>query len=370
MSETPILNLLLQYSTRATSDPRDRVYSLLGLAGDTDRMALQPDYSTSNEARELFIKTAIHVIQTDEQAIELLHYASPLSNEKLLLDAPCGSPGQLELLNRFKSLIEGLGTAIDGVDITIPSWVPQWEPSVRISLTGMGFRAAGDSKPAIQVTHYERGHPVRIRGVRLGNISMVASVDFFDLIHVLNLKSSRGCGISKNYSKIFTPYPTGERFSDILRRTLLCDSILGSPPQRARDTYKMEFRLFGLYLRAMSLPSFLGFWNTRRTTLAPIKLLANFLASIGAMSKGRQLAIIEQRWLAMVPIEAYQTEDIVVIFFGAGTPFVLRPIGTNCHQLLGSCYVHGVMDGELVKPHDTPEEVNIDDLPQQDFVIF
>jgi hypothetical protein len=57
-------------------------------------------------------------------------------------------------------------------------------------------------------------------------------------------------------------------------------------------------------------------------------------------------------------------------FFGAGTQFVLRLIGTNRYQLLGSCYVHGAMDGELVKPHDTPEEVNIDDLLQQDFKIF
>jgi hypothetical protein len=204
---------LLQHSTRGASDSRDKVYLLLGLARDTYRMALRPDYSTSNEARDVFMKTAIHIIRTDEEAIGMLHYASPLSNEKLLSDAPRGPPRQLEVPNTLKffdSRFERLVTAMGGVDATTPSWVPQWEPSVTVSLTGMGFRCAGDSRPMIQVTQYERCHQIKIRGVSLGNISMVASADLRDLIHVLNLQSSRGT--SKNYSKIFTPYPTGEAF--------------------------------------------------------------------------------------------------------------------------------------------------------------
>jgi hypothetical protein len=42
-----------------------------------------------------------------------------------------------------------------------------------------------------------------------------------------------------------------------------------------------------------------------------MKRFARYLTNVIIMSKGKQLAIIGQRWLAMVPIEAYQTEDIV-----------------------------------------------------------
>jgi hypothetical protein len=42
--------------------------------------------------------------------------------------------------------------------------------------------------------------------------------------------------------------------------------------------------------------------------------------------------------------------DEVWVLFGGDTPFILRPSVTDpgCHQLIGSCYVHGLMDGEAM----------------------
>jgi hypothetical protein len=37
------------------------------------------------------------------------------------------------------------------------------------------------------------------------------------------------------------------------------------------------------------------------------------------------------------------------VFLGARTPFVLRSLAdTEEFQFVGACYVHGVMDGELI----------------------
>lgn len=41
--------------------------------------------------------------------------------------------------------------------------------------------------------------------------------------------------------------------------------------------------------------------------------------------------------------------DLVALFMGMRTPFVIRPVaGTDEFQVIGPCYIHGIMDGELV----------------------
>lgn len=45
--------------------------------------------------------------------------------------------------------------------------------------------------------------------------------------------------------------------------------------------------------------------------------------------------------------------DLVVVLFGSGLPFVIRPqqhrSGQSRYFIIGHCYVYGVMDGEFVE---------------------
>ena len=55
-------------------------------------------------------------------------------------------------------------------------------------------------------------------------------------------------------------------------------------------------------------------------------------------------------YVGMVPITA-QVDDHVIMIPGARVPYLVRPVpGTSdpvrCH-LVGECYVHGIMKGEL-----------------------
>jgi hypothetical protein len=52
--------------------------------------------------------------------------------------------------------------------------------------------------------------------------------------------------------------------------------------------------------------------------------------------------------------------DIVCVLFGGQTPFVLRPSPGDKYELIGPCYVHGVMDGEVMQM----------DLEDEDFVFI
>ena len=61
--------------------------------------------------------------------------------------------------------------------------------------------------------------------------------------------------------------------------------------------------------------------------------------------------------------------DQVVVLHGASMPFILRPLGqrpggnlpanppSRCYPLVGSCYVNGMMDGEVFDRHDVTEQI-------------
>ncbi|KAI3535435.1 hypothetical protein CSPX01_11389 [Colletotrichum filicis] len=103
---------------------------------------------------------------------------------------------------------------------------------------------------------------------------------------------------------------------------------------------------------------------------------------------------LDHHYMGTVPWNA-QVEDYVVLLEGLRTPFVLRKVLNDIEsgsadefQIIGDCYVHGIMDGELLRPIDSlkgrlkAEQVGVDAkgeeyaveglegyLPFQDFVI-
>lgn len=51
------------------------------------------------------------------------------------------------------------------------------------------------------------------------------------------------------------------------------------------------------------------------------------------------------------------TGDVVVVIYGARTPFVIRGVGGDRYQLIGDCYVHGIMDGEFLKTNPETKDI-------------
>jgi len=73
--DTSIANLLQQFQGRAATNFRDRVYSLLGLASRRDQNVIQPDYSESDTLSKLFYTVACHIVDCDENPLQMLYYA-------------------------------------------------------------------------------------------------------------------------------------------------------------------------------------------------------------------------------------------------------------------------------------------------------
>ncbi len=75
----------------------------------------------------------------------------------------------------------------------------------------------------------------------------------------------------------------------------------------------------------------------------------------------RRFMITKSGYIGLVP-ELTREDDVICVLFGCDTPLVLRPVG-DYYTLVGECYVHGLMDGELVdclqegKAHITQFEI-------------
>lgn len=80
-----------------------------------------------------------------------------------------------------------------------------------------------------------------------------------------------------------------------------------------------------------------------------------------AMS-GRKYFVSNYDYIGLVP-EATQEGDMICIFMGGKTPFVVRPVGEH-YQLIGASYVHGIMYGEAM------EQFITQGWEMQDFVLI
>lgn len=52
--------------------------------------------------------------------------------------------------------------------------------------------------------------------------------------------------------------------------------------------------------------------------------------------------------MGLIPGAALQG-DLIAIFLGAGTPFVLGKSDAGVHAVVGECYIHRIMNGEALQ---------------------
>ncbi|KAF2793996.1 hypothetical protein K505DRAFT_325083 [Melanomma pulvis-pyrius CBS 109.77] len=75
-----------------------------------------------------------------------------------------------------------------------------------------------------------------------------------------------------------------------------------------------------------------------------------FQATMSLICSWRRFFVTESGHMGIGPVNT-QNGDIATVLFGSTIPFMVKPLegNPNRHLLLGECYVHGIMDGELVE---------------------
>ena len=87
-----------------------------------------------------------------------------------------------------------------------------------------------------------------------------------------------------------------------------------------------------------------------------------FEVALQEAHKGRRFCLTGNKYMCTAPYNA-ERGDVVVLLEGFRTPFVFRQEG-DYWRVVGDCYVHGTMDGELIVPLEglgaIPNETSMD----------
>jgi hypothetical protein len=59
------------------------------------------------------------------------------------------------------------------------------------------------------------------------------------------------------------------------------------------------------------------------------------------------MVVSRKGYLGLIPFET-ERDDLVCVLLGGEMPFILRPEGSY-YTLVGECYVHGIMDEEVLE---------------------
>jgi len=305
----PLHRILWNHRDREASEPRDLFYGLLGLIGGMVP-DLMVDYKLPCEA-VFKIATLLSIEQT----------------------------GKLYILQRRKNSQIQKPFWIYNFDTVVDNIV--WELE-RASMyrEERFFTAAGTSKSVAFWNDFDQDH-LELKGIFCSEVVLVGdslTIDGFTtrgLSSILIQWESLAEGF---YSNRTTDTRYGRDWKSVFLRTLVSDF-----------TFDVEPQIEDRRVCAADLPIIRGVVDSA------IRMEKPPTARLDSLLYDRMLNSLIKRAF-FITADGYmglgspEWGDEIWVLFGGDTPFILRSSVTDpgCHQLVGSCYVHGLMDGEAM----------------------
>ncbi|MCJ1403425.1 hypothetical protein MMC11_006648 [Xylographa trunciseda] len=324
----PLTHPFLRFTGFECNDSRDYIFALLSLINFGQPVSFEPDYT----------KDTASVYK--DFATYCLRYSKKLSVLNL-----AG--------NYFSSEINRLH---------LPSWVPNWQANTleRPFLIGgrhNQFTAGSEDHPILYVDDNQT--KLHIKGIFLSKVKKISRLPqssrtsferykngFHEWRDLMQLQSGKEI------------YLTGERFSHALARTLIADEVFPITRLGLTDFFERASSSWALYIVKRLI---FEFHEPLSSTASHADVLQSLVPRLErpSMSKaldylftsyiileGRSFVVTESGHIGIGPENAKEG-DIVVIFRGGETPFLLRQQDKKLNQFIGECYIHGVMYGEM-----------------------
>ena len=311
------------------SNPRDRIFALLGLAADRDELAIPIDYSGCWE--DTYAQTA---------AALLLH-------------------GHVDTL----LLCQGQGR-----HDTLPSWVPDWTAPLTRPCGGYAherlFSASGKSTPLISAPASTTEAPyLQIAGYFLDTIVEAGPNALVPAVR--HRRPVEGQLVS------ITASLNGDDADSITATRQFVEDIINfakAPVESDRsvrydDNLVLDTLSAGQeYVRASSgfrrISDEVGRWGCKNLLKSmeedreehPVTFVRDgvFLYLITVFSlPARRAFLTREGYIGTGPPDL-APGDKVFVFLGFHVPAILRPAGAGRFRILGDAYVHGMMDGEIL----------------------
>lgn len=363
VSNTTALDVILDLARKSqVTDPRDKIYGLLGMLPDALAAAIEPDYTKLKS--DVYIQFAVLLLSRCDRLDEILSWGASVG------------------------------------DLDLPSWVPDWTTAfVRFHMRCLRYRrAGGNQKPdwtlwydAVQSTSIETvfsGVEFRTDGILVDSVVSAMQPLQHRLPYRVPLPSKSQTGFEMLG---FGRYGNARELRAALSRVL----ILDHPGQKStgdvtdvhwlnwdsigtHDAWKhpfeiydswtifdafrhsnADFPIFGQPFKQMfpnlgTLPVGLSIMNTdtgirlvgSKNPTVP-NLTDHHMDNIGLCCiglRGRKLVTTASGYLGLVPDDT-RIEDILAVMPGCNFPVVLRRCSRG-FKYIGECYVDGLMDGE------------------------
>ncbi|KAI1130962.1 heterokaryon incompatibility protein-domain-containing protein [Nemania abortiva] len=305
----PIEYMLIQSRMSECSDPRDRVFAMLGILHPADKaIGIVPDYS--KETAEVYQNLVVRYI------------------------------------NHYKDLHILSCCELKAVSPVMPSWVPDW--TMKSLCEPLWTCGQGGDLLALACTAFQGPKILRSAGFACAIVESVQKIN----LRVLYSSPLIAEEIRKLAPRdIEGIYGTGGSFLEAYCRTLCCNEFGDRwVPPKAHFPYSSESVEF-----VASLLDQTGNSND-------IALLGSgarrYLSSICKFCRGRSLFSTKEGYIGLGP-KSTKPGDQVCTLFGRDTPLILRPFMQGAetkYQVIGECYTHGLMTGEALLG-DLPENV-------------
>lgn len=313
--------LLMMRWTKAT-DPRDKVYALLGISSGVSSSQIKPDYSISME--QTYVRTAVCI----------------------------GAIGGLRRL-AFLSFVQHGSRQLSS---ELPSWTPDWKVPLNAPwlISNSGFTAATVRESQHAVPSYLENRQRNLECEQYSRFEM--HVSGFTIMKIVVLSSVAGnrrglppksildalpnpyiCSFEAAYNEGLDP---SDNFLGIFAPSAACRckySFWDPAFQSQRQIFETEVAWEGNDVEVL---------NHRRCA-SDVDIAAWDRADgITGISHGRRLFITDLGYLGLAPVASVVGDEICIIL-GATVPYVIRREGRYC-RFVGECYILGLMNGEAV----------------------
>lgn len=305
------------------SDPRDRVFALLGIANDEAAKEIIADYTLTCE--DAYIMTARALLKH----------------------------GHDDVLSLCR---------IRGTCTNLPSWVPDWSAELRKPWSIWHpqerlFNADGGTARLTfqEIAEEDKFTPyITLRGFIVDTITAIGYKFINGINDTINWKDTKA--FFKDTAAYLAQSP---RYTDTQKReaewripigdTEIADT--NSQPVRAA----IESHMIAGFADAKAM-SGLGTWNddTEKDHLP----FACFCCQFGRMYDSRPF-MSHSGYVGLSPSES-QLGDVIVIFSGVRVPYIVRKLkGETGWVLVGESHVYGIMDGEFMSTNPAAENIRL-----------
>ncbi|KAF7945151.1 hypothetical protein EAE96_009930 [Botrytis aclada] len=325
--------LLNVFGERRCSDPRDKIYGLIGILGTEEASFIHPDYSI--DVALLYGSTVVDIINRARN-LDILSHLWPRKWH-------------------FTGILAGKG----------PSWIRDWtaERPSHVLLDTVSARRrlfpkfSASGKSSAKVREPQKSE-VALHGIFLNSLQVIGKANDFEVDNDEEMAATyrewrQLAQIETQFDQAYQSSSRTTTYSDAFSQTL-CMSISYSS-QSGNSTNNYRRVLNDLQARK----NYHSWWESEieGTPRLGGKQLLNsenvnsdiihFHSLVYFATHMRRFFIAkEPRWIGLVPMDA-QIGDQLFLLEGGKLPYILRRMeGTEKYKIIGDCYVHGIMDGE------------------------